>query len=222
VQFSLHAKTYIFDRKRCLVGSANITDKGIGLAEKANIEISTISDIEQKDLTKIDALFSNSTKMDDLLYAKMLRDIEAASMQSAGQMLIWSADILTQIKQEVILSLFSYEFPTAPFTDNLSNNSFEFLNTQQSLVTKEEINAAFISCRAYKWLVQTLKNAERHELYFGALTVELHNVLVSDPMPYRKEVKDMLANLLTWVEILATDAITIDIPSRHSQRVRLV
>ena len=31
VRFDLHAKTYIFDRKRCILGSANMTSRGIGL-----------------------------------------------------------------------------------------------------------------------------------------------------------------------------------------------
>jgi len=222
VQFNLHAKTYIFDRKRCLIGSANTTGKGIGLATNSNIEISAISDIEPDDLTKIDALFSAATKLDADLYAKMCRDIENAVAAPKEPAPMWSADILAQVKDEAVASLFSYEFPAAPFADNISNNSFDFLNIEQEPATINEVKTVFATSRAYKWLVQTLKNAEGHELYFGALTVELHNALVSDPMPYRKEVKDLLANLLAWVSVLATDTIAIDIPVRHSQRVRLV
>jgi hypothetical protein len=222
VQFNLHAKTYIFDRKRCLIGSANTTGKGIGLSANANIEISAISDIEQGDLVKIDALFSTATKLDADLYAKMCRDIENAVVVPKEQAPVWGADILVQVKDEAVSSLFSYEFPAAPFADNISNNSFDFLNIDQEPATIDEVKTAFTVSRAYKWLLQTLQNADGHELYFGALTVELHNALVSDPMPYRKEVKDLLANLLAWVGVLATDTIAIDIHGRYSQRIRLV
>jgi hypothetical protein len=128
----------------------------------------------------------------------MYRDIENAYETPTDTISHkWSADILAQVKDENILSLFSYEFPSASFSDNIFDNSFDFLNEEQNLKTKGEVEAAFISCRAYKWLIQTLRNAEGYELYFGTLTAELHNILVSDPMPYRKEVEDLLANLLT-------------------------
>ena len=55
---------------------------------------------------------------------------------------------------------------------------------------------------------------------FGAITEELHNALVSDPKPYRKDVKQLLANLLSMVEELQMDEIMIDKPN-FSQRVRL-
>jgi len=48
----------------------------------------------------------------------------------------------------------------------------------------------------------------------------LHDVLVSDPKPYRKDVKQMLSNLLDLVENLDMDDIVIDKPN-FSQRVRL-
>ena len=57
-------------------------------------------------------------------------------------------------------------------------------------------------------------------LYFGALTEKLHNAIVSDPKPYRRDVKVMLANLLTMVEALGLEEVIIDRPN-YSQRIRL-
>ena len=58
-------------------------------------------------------------------------------------------------------------------------------------------------------------------MYFGQLTAELHDALVEDPKPYRKDVKTLLANLLAWTQALRMEEVVIDKPS-HSQRVRLV
>ena len=55
--------------------------------------------------------------------------------------------------------------------------------------------------------------------YFGAISSELHNALINDPKPYRKEVKDLLSNTLFWIQDLEIDALVIDTPN-HSQRVR--
>ena len=48
----------------------------------------------------------------------------------------------------------------------------------------------------------------------------LHNTLVNDPKPYRKDVKELLANLLDWIKKLHFDEIVIEQPN-HSQLVTL-
>lgn len=68
-------------------------------------------------------------------------------------------------------------------------------------------------------LLQTLQKYDG-EMYFGSLTQELHNALVTDPKPYRKDVKQQLANLLSIIERLNMEEIVIDTPN-NSQRVRL-
>ena len=57
-------------------------------------------------------------------------------------------------------------------------------------------------------------------MYFGELSARLHNVVVADPKPYRKDIKQMLANLLRLIEELEMEEIVIDRPN-YSQRIRL-
>lgn len=57
-------------------------------------------------------------------------------------------------------------------------------------------------------------------MYFGALSAALHDAVITDPKPYRKDIKFMLANLLSIIEKLEMDEISIDRPN-YSQRVRL-
>ena len=57
-------------------------------------------------------------------------------------------------------------------------------------------------------------------MYFGELSQNLHNALISDPKPYRRDVKQMLANLLSLIEKLGMEEIVIDRPN-YSQRVML-
>ena len=66
-----------------------------------------------------------------------------------------------------------------------------------------------------------IASIERKCLYFGALTEKLHNALVEDPKPYRREVKELLSNLLSWVEELEMEEIVIDRPN-YSQRIRIL
>lgn len=58
-------------------------------------------------------------------------------------------------------------------------------------------------------------------MYFGEITANLHNALLNDPRPYRKDVKQLLANLLNWIAALDINEIVVDRPA-HSQRVRYI
>ena len=71
----------------------------------------------------------------------------------------------------------------------------------------------------YLWLLKTLED-NGGCLYFGALSEKLHNSLINDPKPYRKDVKQMLAFLLEMVANLEMEEVIIDRPN-YSQRVRL-
>ena len=57
--------------------------------------------------------------------------------------------------------------------------------------------------------------------HFGAITEKLHEALITDPKPYRRDVKNMLSNLLKMIERLGMEEVVIDRPN-HSQRVRLL
>ena len=58
-------------------------------------------------------------------------------------------------------------------------------------------------------------------MFFGELSARLYSVVVSDPKPYRKDVKKMLSNLLKLIEELEMEEIVIDRPN-YSQRIRIV
>lgn len=220
IQFNIHAKTYIFDRKRCLVGSANTTNKGFGLTESANIEISAIDDISSDDIKKIDNIFSTATKLDDILYAQMLQDIENTPKAEKNKSLVWNPKILSKIKSYDIKVLFSYEFPSTPLYEDIDKVSVDFLNFTNIDKSDEILKSLFLDSKAYKWLIQTLTYAKNNELYFGTLTKKMHDTIISDPAPYRKDIKKLLTNLLSWVERYAKN-IVIDRP-QYSQRIRLI
>lgn len=83
----------------------------------------------------------------------------------------------------------------------------------------EKLKEAFRWSNAYLWLLTVLKENEGC-LYYGVLSEKLHNAMVSDPKPYRRDVKKMLSNLLLLIQELNMEEITIDRPN-YSQRVRL-
>ena len=79
LRFDLHAKTYIFDKKRCIVGSANLTSRGIGLSHSANYEIATLAEMDNEEQSKIDRLFSNAIQVTDDLYQQINLQVEISN-----------------------------------------------------------------------------------------------------------------------------------------------
>ena len=219
VRFDLHAKTYIFDKKRCIIGSANITNKGLGINSNPNIVISSISDIEKDDLKKIDHLFTTSLKVDDELFEKMYYEFSRIKDTKNCKSKTWSKKILALVERQNASLLFSHEIPNSPFSSILKKNDLGFLEIKATS-SKKKIQKAFLSSKVFLWLYRELELAESKQLFFGELTQLLHNKLLTDPPPYRKDVKLHLTNILSWVEALGKDVITMYRPS-HSLLIRI-
>ncbi len=219
VRFDLHAKTYIFDRKRCILGSANLTSKGLGLSLHGNYELSSFATVDDSDLKKIDTLFDNAILMTDELYAEMKSDYGIAqNHQAPSKTFKWNTSIEQKFNPKFDL-LFTYDFPSTPAPNFSDVNTFEFLEIGY-IPSQEELKQAFRWSKAYLWLQNYISSCPEKASYFGGVTEALHDAFVNDPKPYRKEVKDLLANLLGWIQSLNMEDIAIDRPN-HSQRIKL-
>lgn len=76
IDFSIHAKTYIFDRVKCILGSANLTNRGLGISSNSNKELSSYFEIADEDYNKILSLYSDSEILDDDLYNQIISSTE--------------------------------------------------------------------------------------------------------------------------------------------------
>lgn len=215
IRFDLHAKTYIVDNKRCLIGSANVTNSGFNIGKKGNIEMGSLINIDSEDIDKIENLFSDAILVDDIILKKMKTQLNSIKILDKNKDYNWDRSI-TKLFRPKIRTLFSYELPE---DGSLKENMYlPFLDiTYDGDVSK--VKRVFRKSNVYLWLIKTLEDNEGY-LYFGALSQKLHNVIVTDPKPYRKEVKTMLSNLLEFIEFSNMEEIIIDRPN-YSQRIRL-
>lgn len=215
----LHAKTYVFDHVRCIVGSANATASGLSVGGVGNYEMATTSNLDSDDCAAIANLVEYSVEMTDEIYQIMKDHISNCNKSRNLNSLKWPDEInrLNKIDYSI---LFAEDFPNVnnPFEE--VGSEFGYWNNISDL-SNEEILNLFAETKCYLWLKEELKKKENHELYFGEATVLLHNVLLNDPKPYRREVKELLANLLSWIEVLGCKEIVVDRPS-YSQRIRLI
>lgn len=215
IRFDLHAKTYVIDNKRGLVGSANATRSGLSVGRAGNMEMATLVDIEPQDITKISQLFHDAILVDEFVLNMLQKQIDQVNEQPHRTVYSWDFSI-TNLFNPHINTLFSYELPEK-FTLE-PGEYFSFLDETYE-GDKEKLKDIFKWSNSYLWLKETLKE-NAGCLYFGSITEKLHNVLVSDPKPFRRDVKQMLSNLLELIDALDMEDIVIDRPN-YSQRVRL-
>ena len=65
IRFDLHAKTYIVDNSRCIIGSANATLSGLGINDNCNYEAVTTTILDDSDLSKIKNLIDDAFLVTD-------------------------------------------------------------------------------------------------------------------------------------------------------------
>ena len=215
IRFDLHAKTYIVDRKRGFIGSANATNSGLSLIPHGNMEMGTLIDIDEVDMEKIEALYSDAILVDSDIYSKLKNQYLQIEVSHSGKKYAWNDEIKNMFNPR-ITTLFSHELPDK--TEFCNGDYVAFLDTEYN-GDASPLKESFRWSNSYLWLLNVLKENDGC-MYFGSITEKLHNSLVSDPKPYRKDVKQLLANMLNLIEVLDMDEIVVDRPN-YSQRVRL-
>lgn len=194
---ALHAKVYVFDDV-LFASSANLTGRGIALFENHNIEFGLKSSIYENDLELVDNLWKQGVNIDMRLLEKMEIHLNTLKSSTTNQStpIEWPIDLFDENRD-----LYVSDFP------------IDSIETDIRWRNKE----ALISTKAYDWIFTSVK--EKGWKSFGELSKELHNSVYDDPVPYRKDIKLILANLLKLISEL-DDNLCVERP-RHRQIVRL-
>ncbi|MFK5710234.1 phospholipase D family protein [Lysinibacillus boronitolerans] len=209
----LHSKIYVFDKNTYLIGSANATLSGLGLKAHSNIESAVVGECTPHNYNKILEVFDTAHLMTDAIILEFKKQIDDASTTIFEE---WFLHEIKIPKKAALKNLWVCDFPTSPSPLQLNEQDLALLGLLPNS-SLGFIQSKFKSVKCYEWLCLNVKD----EIYFGELTAKLHNALIDDPKPYRKEVKEILATLLTWISILKMDDFIIDRPN-HSQRIRKI
>ena len=227
----LHAKAFLFDRV-AIIGSANLTNRGFaGSPPAGNHELATLSMTDDKLRNWFDTIISESRLMDDELFqciTEELNNVEPEPMQSILNKKSFSPNTMRLIAQREEFQLYTHDLFWTDSPDillNLQGQSDGDVNALHDIemlrldseIELETLKIAFQKSPGMEWLKSTVKD----EIYFGELTKKLHDTLNDDPAPFRKKVKDLLQNLLSWVDRVGSDQFIVDRPN-HSQRIRRV
>ena len=200
IRFSsaLHAKIYIVD-EAIFVGSANLTGNGLALVDDPNDELTIVSNLETGHLQQISHLWSEGYLVDSALLDRLetyLGGCELEGLDRSGAPNVWPEDLIEENR-----ALYCSDFPQF----SAESGGWVFSSSLQS-------------SKAYDWLYSVV--AEHGHCSFGFLSSALHSALHDDPAPYRRNVKELLANLLSYVTNAPDLPIQVTRPN-YSQVVQL-
>jgi len=219
IKNDFHGKIYSVGGKGLLIGSHNFTRKGLGLASNSNDEFGVILEESSSNNQIIEKVFSNSTLVTQSLYEEISQFILTCS-KSKNESVAWPDSIKAQLERSNLDHFLINEWLHSK--NPLDKNTQEYehdlsllnLNSSNDMT---DIKNAFCESIPYRWLSNVL-SSHNNEIYHGELGSLLHDAFIDDPRPYRKDVKQLLNNLLSWIKILDIEDIKIDRPS-HSERI---
>lgn len=220
----IHLKLYVFASNTAFNTSGNMTLRGLGYSESANIEVGNMVTLTTNDWTKIYEIINASRQVDDALYQRF-KDY-AAQRPPLGTPLA-PMDLLPPAKSYTISSLPATESPKKladfyfdPSPEKLTPEEMRraahdlaIFGISSGLPRSEfdkQLGAKFCHTPFVTDFVELLK-AER-SLRFGAVNHWIHKKCEDVPLPYRWEIKDNTRTFYDWLTHYLPD-ITWDRPN---------
>jgi hypothetical protein len=228
VRLDFHGKVFCVPDRGIVVGSANATLSGLGLRSQSNEEVCTLVPSAPANLAHIERLFTGAVMVDDQLFAEISAAVHAASqLEELSGCMEWPESLFNRLQvlspvEQLLASdcLWSDPVPSSNgLIDVLDDRDRQLLSLSRAHLTVDIAAVRFRQTKVFRWLKQCLERAGGQQ-FFGALTRELHDSLLDDPVMDRRDVKVLLQHILAWCEALPAAGVLIDRP-QHSQRARL-
>lgn len=214
VDYKLHAKIYIFDAKDAVIGSSNLTANGLGFSNYPNFELNYSCQLSSSDLAQIDTYLAQCVQIsiDDI--DKMQKELATINTNLSAEIPDEWETIDLKPKEKLI-GLFVEDFPKCnPF--ELSNYGNKDINHDKSMFGKNSLDKAkFEQSNVYKFIYQFISEQEDKSASFGAITAYLHNSIMDEFSPYRREIKTYLQNFIFYLEFYKCDSLVV---SRYRYR----
>jgi hypothetical protein len=225
----LHAKFFLFDSKYLIVGSGNLTGRGMSLLPISNREFGIFVETTKSDLINIQQYLDETILMTDDIYKKYKKWIE----QNRDFKIPITPDLPDDLKYIHKIKnnkIWVREFPWCGpkyFLEN-QNRLDETIEHEKELfgvnspkhIDEKILEKKFSELRILKWLIQQIKNKETKSIYFGELTKLIHESLFDDPLPIRKDIKLLQVNLYDYIKFFKTKNIEI-LKKNFSELIKL-
>jgi len=205
ISSAIHVKVYFFDDS-VVAGSGNLTGKGMALVPNNNDELNLEAAISSEDIKLAEHLWGQGVLVSERSLERMVSWLDEFDQQSDSLVKApssWPEEILPVESRDLYCS----DFPQSPYS--VAGDEYFQVSSFGALESKF----------AYLWLRNAVEQ-NAGKAYFGYLSATLHNSVYDDPVPYRREIKELLSNLLSYVSVFDDTYLIISRPN-YSQLVEL-
>jgi len=225
ISLTLHGKVYCADG-HILVGSANVTSKGLALAEKHNDEFGYKFEAGTADLNKLNSYLDSVVWLNDEIFSRIQYEVGRLEGSEDKETAAWPEGLLAPAQDapeflwvhELLFTLPDELIERQHSSSSDIVHDRDLLGLSQGDITLSSAIHQFQRSKSCIWLSQLL--ATHGSVSFGNLSSILHDSLMDDPTPYRREVKHIVSILFAWAE--KCDVVFSVTQSRYSQVISLV
>jgi len=211
INTEIHLKLYVFASNDAFNTSGNLTLRGLGYSESANIEVGNMVSLTLHDWTKIYEIINASRQVDDDLYQRF--EDYAMQRPPLGTPLS-SMDLFSPSKNYTISSLPATESPKMlarfyfdPTSGRLTPEevrraahdlaTFDIPSGLTQSEFDDRLRGKFCKTPFVIDFIELLKN--EHSLRFGAVNDWIHKKCEDVPLPYRWEIKENTRIFYDWL-----------------------
>lgn len=224
----LHAKVMLVDNNDLFIGSPNLTGSGMSLIPVSNKELGIKIEATESDIKTVDGLIEDAILVNDEIYNDLKKWKEELPEIKKPSIPDYPESLKNKLKENFD-KIWVHNFPwsTAEELLNIKTMNENILHDIQLLgLKKNDINLknlthAFKDSKIFNWLIFQITKKENNEIYFGELSVLIHNSLLDDPKPYRQNVKILQSNMYSFIKKLELDKIEISVPFKKSEKIKL-
>ena len=95
----LHSKVFIFDQEQVILGSANLTNRGLSLSKEGNLELGTLVEPGPVDMKRLNSYMDNIFWMDDEKFQKFSDFV--TSCEKPKKNLSWPEELINLISKPI-------------------------------------------------------------------------------------------------------------------------
>ena len=227
----LHAKVMLIDNDILFIGSPNLTGKGMSLVPVSNEELGIKVKPLNEDLKIINQLVEDAISIDENIINKLEEWQKNLPKIDKPKIPNFPSSIEETFKEKFD-KLWVNNFPWCDVEYLISNADKKEDNVIHDLdlfglgnieISKFEKNLkeSFFRSKLFSWLIKKLESEDNKAIYFGRLSSLIHDNLVDDPKPYRKDVKQLQSNLYSYIKYFKPKNIQYDRPN-YSEIIKLI
>lgn len=220
----------MIDWQKCILGSSNVSNNGLGIASDCNYELNVLQDsIDAKTLFYLRKILADAVLMNDKIYQKYQETVDNLPEPPRLPELFESNTILdTDFLTSSLPMSMDIDKLYDLYTNNFYSNDREAIdcamhdialyNVPFGLSKDEFIIHLKKAFHDSKFIKKFLQNINLDGMYFGQVKAWIQNNCTDVPVPSRRDLTGNIQVLYRWIVELSSGKYLVDRPN-YSERI---